>query len=235
VLLSGLLLDSADTLIRPRGGRWNPRFDFEEVLVRHGGDVPAEQLGRAFAAGDSYMRDWAKTVATVGHAAARANYHRTILAAVGIDDPSAALLGDLDRPLPFAELVEPFADTAEGLARLREDGWRIAIVADTSSHMVDVYREFGLAWMIETFVISAEIGFSKPDPRMYWTATERLELQPDECVFVDNDPENLDGALRLGYHSVGMARYSEPPHDTRTWVRNLDELRSRLRELRTTD
>ena len=32
----GVLFDSGDTLTRPVGGRWNPRFDFEEIVP--GGD-----------------------------------------------------------------------------------------------------------------------------------------------------------------------------------------------------
>ena len=31
----GVLFDSRDTLIRPVGGRWNPRLDFEEIVLRH--------------------------------------------------------------------------------------------------------------------------------------------------------------------------------------------------------
>ena len=31
----GVLFDSGDTLIHPIGGRWNPRFDFEEIVLRH--------------------------------------------------------------------------------------------------------------------------------------------------------------------------------------------------------
>jgi putative hydrolase of the HAD superfamily len=31
----GVLFDSGDTLIRPVGGRWNPRLDFEEIVLRH--------------------------------------------------------------------------------------------------------------------------------------------------------------------------------------------------------
>lgn len=199
-MLRGLLLDSGDTLMQPRGGRWNPRFDFEAVVSGHVRDIDPECLRSAFSAGDRYLHDWRTIEAKIGYKAARADYHRTILAVFGVADPTPALLEDLDRPLPFREIVEPFTDTAQGLVRLHEDGWRIAIVADTSPRMVEVYRELGLELSIETFVISGELGVSKPDARMYRTASDRLRLAPDECVFVDDDPANLDGALALGYH-----------------------------------
>lgn len=232
MVLQGLLLDSGDTLMRPRGGRWNPRFDFEAVVARHVGELEPAELREAFAVGDRYLEHWQAASAELGPAKARAEYHRTILEALGVDDPAPALLEELDRPRPFTEIVEPFADTAVGLSRLHADGWRIAVVADTTPAMVDVYRALGLDRLIDTYVISGELGFSKPDPRMYRTASDRLGLHPADCVFVDDDPGNLDGAEALGYHVCGMSRYGEAPGDARRWVQDLEELRRHLALLR---
>ena len=180
---------------------------------------------------DRYLRDWPALQARIGTTAARADYHRAMLAVLGVE-PTVELLEDLDCPLPFTEIVEPFADTPVGLARLKEDGWRIAVVADTSSRMVEVYRELGLDQMIETFVISADLGCAKPDPRMYTTASDRLQLEAGECVFVDDSLDCLAGAASLGYRVCGMARYGDPPAGAYTWVRDLEELRRHLDELR---
>jgi FMN phosphatase YigB (HAD superfamily) len=120
--------------------------------------------------------------------------------------------------------------------------------------MVDVYRELGLDRMIETFVISAELGCAKPDPRMYRTASDGLQLDAGEYVFVDDSSDCLAGAAALGYLVCGMARrpsppvglgrpsrrrgagpvrrYGEPAADGNPWVGNLDELRRHLDELR---
>lgn len=230
-MLRGLLLDSGDTLMRPRGGRWNPRFDFEAVLHRHVPGYSTDRLVPALAKGDAYLRNWSTHQARNGYKAARADYHRTILAVLGVD-PTVELLEDLDRPLPMTQVVEPFPDTQVGLARLRDDGWRMAIVADTSSRMVEVYKELALDRLIETFVISAELGCAKPDPRMYRTASDRLQLAAAECVFVDDSPDSLAGAAVLGYRVCGMARYGEPPSDGNPWVANLDDLRRHLYGLR---
>ena len=55
-MIKGALFDSGDTLTRPIGGRWNPRFDFEEVLARHCPEARSELLADAVApASDSSM------------------------------------------------------------------------------------------------------------------------------------------------------------------------------------
>jgi glucose-1-phosphatase len=51
-------------------------------------------------------------------------------------------------------------------------------------------------------IISAEVGFTKPDPHIYQIALERLEVPPQESVFVDDFVENVEAAHKLGLHSV---------------------------------
>jgi FMN phosphatase YigB (HAD superfamily) len=51
-------------------------------------------------------------------------------------------------------------------------------------------------------VISEELGCAKPDPRMYLTAADALGLPPAELVFLDNDVENVRGAIAVGCEGV---------------------------------
>jgi glucose-1-phosphatase len=51
-------------------------------------------------------------------------------------------------------------------------------------------------------VISAEAGMAKPDPRIYELAVRRLEVAPEEAIFVDDFIENIHSARRAGLHTV---------------------------------
>jgi epoxide hydrolase-like predicted phosphatase len=51
-------------------------------------------------------------------------------------------------------------------------------------------------------IISAEVGVTKPDPRIYRIALGRLEVQPYEAVFIDDFAENLEGAQAVGLHTI---------------------------------
>ena len=43
----------------------------------------------------------------------------------------------------------------------------------------------------------------KPDPRIYQLTAERLEVRPEECLFVgDGGSQELSGALSVGMHPV---------------------------------
>ena len=157
--IRGLLLDVGDTLTTPRGGRWNPRFDFEDTLrafgLDHGTD---DDLTRAIAEGDDYLRRMAAT----GN---RADYHRVLLGALGLEADDD-LLAALDAPLPFSQIIEVFPDVVPALTTMKERGFLLGIVSDTGAEARRLYGELGWTRFFDAYAISAELGCSKPDPRM---------------------------------------------------------------------
>jgi epoxide hydrolase-like predicted phosphatase len=56
--------------------------------------------------------------------------------------------------------------------------------------------------LFDDIVCSAEVGMAKPDPAIYQLAAERLELAPDECVFVDDWDKNIEAARATGMTAV---------------------------------
>ncbi len=63
-------------------------------------------------------------------------------------------------------------------------------------------QKMGIADAFDAIVISAEEGIMKPDAKIYHTALERLEVAPEETVFVDDFEVNIRGALDLGMFAV---------------------------------
>jgi len=51
-------------------------------------------------------------------------------------------------------------------------------------------------------IISAEVGFAKPDSPIYQLAADRLGLPVSECVFIDDFPPNVEGARSAGMHAI---------------------------------
>jgi putative hydrolase of the HAD superfamily len=59
-----------------------------------------------------------------------------------------------------------------------------------------------LAELFDTVVISAEVGLHKPQPEIYRLAAGRLEVDPAECLFVDDLRENCEGAEAVGMTTI---------------------------------
>ena len=61
---------------------------------------------------------------------------------------------------------------------------------------------YGFEDLVEEIVYSHEVGFSKPDPRIYALACTRLDVAPEEMVFLDDSDVCVTGARDVGIHAV---------------------------------
>ena len=105
---------------------------------------------------------------------------------------------------------------------MKQRGLLLGIVSDTGAEARRLYDEFGWTKFFDAYAISAELGCCKPDPRMYRAASDALGLEPAECLFVDNDPDCVFGAIRLGYQACAISRYGAPPDDGLRWVSDME-------------
>ena len=89
------------------------------------------------------------------------------------------------------------------LKELERRGFKRGLISVCSSDVEEAWDETAFASHLDDFVLSCAVGLSKPDPRIYQLACERLEVEPDECMFVgDGANDELAGARRVGMHSV---------------------------------
>jgi HAD superfamily hydrolase (TIGR01509 family) len=216
--IRGVLLDAGGVLYRPIGGRWNPRFDFERVVAEvHPRFDPALDPARfaaAVAAGNQFLHASTTTPP-------RDDYHRVVLAALGIDEPSGSLLAKLNRPLDVPHL-ELFPEVIGVLEEIRRRGLPIAVVSDNWASPKTGNDGLGLRRYIDVFVISEELGCKKPDPRMYAAGSDGIGVPPAECLFVDDDPVLVEAAVALGYQGVALGRTRPHPPASVGWIDSLD-------------
>ena len=74
--------------------------------------------------------------------------------------------------------------------------------------LIDARRFFtssGIAAHLDTITISGEEGVMKPDERIYRIALGRLNVEPNEAIFVDDFSENVVAARMLGMTGVHFA------------------------------
>jgi epoxide hydrolase-like predicted phosphatase len=113
----------------------------------------------------------------------------------------AELLGTEPRGLIeglFAGL-EPVEPMVELLERAPELGIPTALISN--SWVMDHYTE-EIRELFDVVIISAEVGLHKPQPEIYRLAAERLGVEPEDCIFVDDLRENIEGAEAVGMTGV---------------------------------
>jgi putative hydrolase of the HAD superfamily len=63
-------------------------------------------------------------------------------------------------------------------------------------------RRFGFEQLVDLSVYSHEVGFAKPDPRIYRLTQEGLGVSPDEIVFLDDLERNVEAARACGWRAI---------------------------------
>jgi glucose-1-phosphatase len=71
-----------------------------------------------------------------------------------------------------------------------------------SNARASVQENYHLLDVFDVTVFSAEVGLAKPDAKIYGWILSRMRVQPDEAIFVDDVPVNIEAAQALGMHGV---------------------------------
>ena len=210
----GVLFDAGGVLIRPVGGRWNPRYDFEGIVFAHHPEIAAALLPEAFAAGQRVLNAGPTT-------ANRTDYHRAMLGVLGIDRPSATLLRALEAPAA-GPVIETYPDVRPVLDQIQTLGLPMAVVSDTWAGLEARFRELDIERYFAGFVISEVLGCKQARSADVRPAgSDLLNLDPADCLFVDDDPALVSAAVDLGYRGVTITREGSPAS---TAISSLDEL-----------
>ena len=72
------------------------------------------------------------------------------------------------------------------------------------------------------------MGCCKPDERNYKRAIDEMRLSPDNLLFVDDGPENVEKAIELSLKGILMVRSGVPTDVDFEWVSNLEEIETLL-------
>lgn len=195
-MILGVLFDAGGVLIGPVGGRWNPRYDFETIVAKHHPSVVVSPA--AIAAGRRFL-DASPVTAN------RTDYHRVILAELGIGAPSPGLLHELEAPAE-GQVAEVYPDVRPVLDELLARGIRMSVVSDNWAGLDAGFDELGIGHYFAGYAISEVLGCRKPDPRMYAEGARLVGLPPSECLFVDDDPDLVAAARDLGYQGYTLTR-----------------------------
>ena len=103
------------------------------------------------------------------------------------------------------ETLVPRPDALDTLTELRRRGHRLGLISVCSQKVSHVWGKTPLGDKFEATVFSCDVGISKPDPRIYEIACERLGVEAGECLFVgDGANDELPGAERVGMTAVQL-------------------------------
>jgi putative hydrolase of the HAD superfamily len=201
-----VLLDLDDTILDDSGGVVSC---WREACVAHRSSMRGLDPEVVFEAIDR-TRDWywsdpeRHRAGRLELAWARGEVVRLALADLGVDDEDLARrIGDTYHALRD-DAIKPFDDAVPTVQWLRAQGCRLALLTNGGSkgQRLKIDR-FVLAPMFDAILIEGEVGFGKPDPRIYTRALAALDVRPTEAWMVgDNLEWDVAGPQREGIAGI---------------------------------
>jgi putative hydrolase of the HAD superfamily len=103
-------------------------------------------------------------------------------------------------------LSQPIPDVLSFARALADSGKYFMGTINNESRELNLYRieQYGLRQIFRLFVSSCFVGLRKPESGIYRMAVEVTQMNPEECVFIDDRSLNLECAAQMGMHTIQM-------------------------------
>lgn len=87
----------------------------------------------------------------------------------------------------------------ELLPKLKEKGYKLYILSDYSEYLSEVHFEFGgFRKYMDGEIVSYKVNLVKPDIRIFERLLSEYNLDPSECIFLDDRERNIEGCEKAG-------------------------------------
>ena len=98
--------------------------------------------------------------------------------------------------------LHPWPEMLSFVQELKTKNIRVALLSNTVRPMSIMAHQAGLYEGFDLVVLSDEVGLTKPDPAMYQSLLDGLQLSATECIYVDDLPKNLEPAATMGMTTI---------------------------------
>ena len=86
---------------------------------------------------------------------------------------------------------------------LRENGYKTGLLTNgIKDWMEEAITQYNLNIYFDAIVTSYNVGIAKPDPKAFYALTQELNVNPHECIYVDDQTKNITAAEKIGFKVV---------------------------------
>jgi putative hydrolase of the HAD superfamily len=196
--IAAVTLDAEGTLIHPYP---SVGAVYAEILTDHGIIAQASHLERAFR--EAFLAaksDRRKKVCDRSELEFWRRVVRDALAGFDCKGRFEVVFDDLYREFGSARRWQIVEDGIPTIRSLKDRGYLVCMLSNWDSRLRTVLGELHLEELFDNCFISCEIGYEKPDRRIFRHVERALFLRPDQILHVGNSPEHdAVGAAGAGW------------------------------------
>ena len=117
----------------------------------------------------------------------------------------------------LSTIVRKFPKSDSWVQSLKDRGYHVYYLSNYSSYVrKDTEKELTFMKLMDGGIMSYEVQLIKPDLAIYQTLMERYDLQPEECVFLDDTVRNVEAAQALGIAGIVVTSQEQAKKELET-------------------
>lgn len=94
------------------------------------------------------------------------------------------------------------------IKELRQKGYRVLYLSNYSEFLIRICPEvLDFLPYTDGGIFSCRVKHVKPEPEIFRILTKRFRLKEEECLFIDDNLNNIDAANHLGFHTILFTDY----------------------------
>lgn len=101
----------------------------------------------------------------------------------------------------WAICMDPIEGAREFCETLKKKGYKVYVLSNASDLFYVYFPKFLPLDFFDGVFVSADYHMLKPDVEIFYAFLEKYGLKADECLFVDDLPENVAGAGKAGMNT----------------------------------
>ena len=110
--------------------------------------------------------------------------------------------------------LQPIKGIPELLANLKKDGIAIGLASSSDKAFIEmVLEELGIRGYFQAVVSGEEVERSKPEPEIFLRAAELLNVDPADCLVLEDSRHGVEAAKRAGMICIGYQNPNSGPQD----------------------
>lgn len=107
----------------------------------------------------------------------------------------------------------PFKEVFKVFDFLKKSRIKIGIISNAPVELKDILKRTGILKKIDYLIISEEVGYEKPNKKIFEYALKKAKITPGECIYVgDNYIADICGAKKAGIKPIWILRNTKNAH-----------------------
>ena len=96
------------------------------------------------------------------------------------------------------ELADAIPGIREVIGDCKKAGFKIYVLSNASHRLHEYIKDLPGYGLWDGMIVSADVDAIKPMPEIYRALLGKYDLKAEECLFIDDMPANIAGALNVG-------------------------------------